>query len=91
MPSNRLHLSGLARKELDRADSDEVESAIELFSDLLNDPTPDGRLRHRADYFPNRPGTIETANQEWYAAYRINHDGSVTIARLRLQRKLWNP
>ena len=38
MPSNRIHLSELARRELDRADSDEVESAIELFSGLLNDP-----------------------------------------------------
>ena len=74
--------------ELDQADGDELESAIELFGELLSDPEPDGRLKHRADYFPNRPGTIETANRMWYAAYVINQDGSITIARLVPQRKL---
>ena len=60
-----------------------------LYSILLN-PYVDDEYKFSADYFPNRPGTIEFSDSDWYIAYAIRDNGDVYIARMYHKSTLLN-
>ena len=57
-------------------------SALMALYSILMDPSVDNRNKFSADHFPNRPGTIEFSDRNWYVAYVIRDDGDVHIARM---------
>lgn len=60
-----------------------------LYSILLN-LYVDDEYKFSADYFPNRPGTIEFSDRDWYIAYAIRDNGDVYIARMYHKSTLLN-
>jgi hypothetical protein len=64
-----------------------VESAVELFAALLDDPFPDEVTKFSANYFPNQSGVVEVGNDVWYAGYVVEGQ-DILIARLYLWSKL---
>ena len=65
----------------DRQDELYLSALLTLYSILMN-PTVDNENKFSADYFPNRPGTIEFSDRNWYIAYVVRDDGDVYIARM---------
>ena len=65
----------------DRQDELYLSALLTLYS-ILMDPSVDNANKFRADYFPNRPGTIEFSDRNWYIAYVVQNDGDVYIARM---------
>ena len=90
-PSNRLRLSESALLELEKANGNEVEAAIDLFAEVLRSPEPDEQTKFRADYFPNRSGVILTNNRYWHMAYMIENDRVISVSRLYLKSNLYQP
>ena len=80
---SRLTLTANARRSLDRANPSEVESAVEMFVELLQDPQPDEITKHTASDFHYQTGVIETANDIWYIAYVIGEQGIVIVRLYR--------
>ena len=73
----------------DRRDELYLSALLTLYS-ILMDPTVDNENKFSADYFPNRPGTIEFSDSNWYIAYVIQNDGDVYIARMHHKPTLHN-
>lgn len=57
-------------------------SALYTLYSILLDPYVDNEYKFSADYFPNRPGTLEFSDSDWYIAYAIRNGGDVYIARM---------
>ena len=80
----RLVLAESVRRLLNSYDTQDelyLSALITLYS-ILMDPSVDDENKFSADYFPNRPGTIEFSDRNWYVAYVVRDDGDVYIARM---------
>ena len=73
----KLRILPNARRELDKASLEDVESAIDLFRHILSDP----EAGTSATSYPNQPMVKEIANTDWYLAFTLD-EGSVVIRRL---------
>ena len=74
---SKLRILPNARRELDKASLEEVESAIDLFMHILSDPEAGTPVA----FYPNQPMVKEIANADWYLAFTFE-EGSVVIRRL---------
>ena len=63
------------------------EQRSQCYETILNDlcylPLPEDNPRRRpANYFPNRPGTIECVISGWYFRYQIENANTLRVASI---------